>query len=179
MGQGSGGYERKRSVSRGQQKLSNQAASFAGQQFDLGGIQNNPLYQQALQTLQSFQPGGQGFTPIAQEAQRNFQQQTIPQIMNAFGTGSKSSSSLNQALAGAGQNLNSSLAAQQSEYALNSLQQLFSALGIPFEQGIQAANVANQKDQFAFTPKATPFWQEATLGGIQAGGNALRGGGGG
>jgi len=176
MGQGSGGYERKRSVSRGQEKISNQAASIAGQQFDLGGIQNNPLYQQALQVLQGFQPGGEGFTPISQEAQRNFQQQTIPNILNAFGTGSKSSSSLNQALAGAGQNLNSSLAAQQSQYSLESIGKLLGALGIPFEQGIQAANVANQKDQFAFTPKATPFLQEVTLAGINAAGNYAKGG---
>lgn len=179
MGQGSGGYERKRAVSKGQEKVSNQSASFAGQQFDLGGIQNNPLYQQALQVLQSFQPGGEGFTPISQEAQRNFQQVTAPGIMNQFGSGSKSSSSLNQALAGAGANLNSSLAAQQSQYSLESIGKLLQALGIPFEQGIQAANVANQKDQFAFTPKATPFWQEATIGGINAAGQIAGKGGGG
>lgn len=173
MGGSSGGYERKRAVSKGQEKVSNQASSFAGQQFDLGGIQNNPLYQQALQVLQGFQPGGEGFTPISQEAQRRFQQETIPQITNAFGSGSKSSSALNQALAGAGQNLNSSLASQQSQYSLDSIGKLLQALGIPFDQGIQAANVANQKDQFAFTPKSTPYWQSATIGGINAGGQYL------
>jgi hypothetical protein len=140
--------------------------SVGGEQGN-GNLAENPLYKQAVSATQGFLPGGTGFAPIQQEAQRNFQQSTIPSILNAFGSGSKGSSSLNQALAGAGQNLNTSLASQQAQMQLQAANQAGNLAQQPGQFGLLQAQTGLSTSPFGYTPKQEPFWQRAIPGLIQ------------
>ncbi len=77
------------------------------------------------------------FDPIAQKARSNFQSQTIPSIAERFtslGNGAQNSSAFQGALTGAGQNLDESLAALESQFGLQQQgqnnQQLMSLLSL-------------------------------------------------
>lgn len=109
------------------------------QQFQRFTPQQQGLQNTAINSIQDIlkmlQPGGgQGgqegpgsmgqfdFAPIAQQARTQFQTQTAPSIAERFaslgGSGTKGSSGLNAALAGAGANLEQGLAGLQSKYNL-------------------------------------------------------------
>ena len=148
MGQSKGGgYVKKEAVTPEQQTLLNQFLQQAGLNT-----------QQASQGYAQFLPGGGGGEPIAQAAQQRFQQQTIPSILNAFGTGSKGSSALNQALAAGGANLNTDLAAQLAQMQLQASQGQGNL-------GVQQGQLGS-KDQFAYLQRQQPFWQSAILAGL-------------
>jgi hypothetical protein len=172
MGQSkSGGYQKLDTQNEGQKGLLQQLLGLSGQNLQGGGdIASNPAYQQAIQAFQSFLPGGQGFQPIQQEANRNFQKNTIPSILNAFGGNSKGGSALNQALAQGGANLNSSLGAQNAQMQLGAAGQAVGAAQVPFQQGLQGAGLGLGTSPFAYQQKQTPFWQQLLLGGAQAAG---------
>lgn len=128
---------------------------------------------QAAQGFMQFLPGGGGGDAIKAAAQKNFEQTTIPSILNAVGGGSKGSSALNQALASGASNLNTDLASQLAQMQL----QAASGLGnIGLSQGGLGVNQGQlaSKDQFAYAQKQMPFWQQALLGTIQAGGQAAK-----
>lgn len=110
-----------------------------------------PNQQAAAEGFQSFLPGGGGGQPIIDQANKNFQQQSIPSIMNAFGSGAKTSSALNQALAAGASNLNTDIASQIAQMQL----QAASGLG---GLGSQQAATGISKDQFAYAPQQTPQW---------------------
>lgn len=172
MGQSRGSsYKKEQVLSPQQQSILNQFIKMSQQGLkQAGNIQDNPLYQQAIEANQQFLPGGQGFAPIQAEAQRNFQQQTIPSILNAFGSDAKSSSALNQALAASGANLNSSLAAQLSQLQLGAAGQSADLAQLPFQQAIQTGSLGLGTQPFALTPKEKPFWQQLLLQGVQGAG---------
>ena len=141
MGQSKGGgYEKLTAVTPGQEGLLNQLMQAAF-----------PNQQSAAEGFQQFLPGGGGGAPIAAAANKNFQQQTIPSILNSFGAGAKGSSALNQALAAGASNLNTDLAAQLSQMQL----QAASGLG---GLGTNQAQQGISKDQFAYAPQQTPQW---------------------
>lgn len=119
--------------------------------------------QRSAEGYNQFLPGGGGGQAITDQANKNFQQQTIPSILNAFGTGSKGSSSLNQALATGGANLNTELASMLSQL------QLGASEGIG-RLGQGQGQIGAQTPQFALAPKQQPFWQSALLAALQAGG---------
>src|SRR5271170_6606026 len=105
MGQSKGGgYQQLPTLTPQQTTLLNQ---FLGQ-----GGQNT---QNAAAGFQQFLPGGGGGQAFQEQANKNFQQQSIPSILNAFGSGTKGSSSLNQALASGAANLNTDLAAKLAD----------------------------------------------------------------
>src|SRR5271169_1379542 len=79
--------------------------------------QGNVNSQQAAEGYKQFLPGGGGGEAIKNQAYKDFQQRTIPSILNAF-SGAKGSSALNQALASGGADLNTSLASMLSQYQL-------------------------------------------------------------
>lgn len=122
----------------------------------------------ASQGYQQFLPGGQGGKPIIEAANKNFQQQTLPSILNAFGTDNKGSSSLNQALAAGAANLNTDLASQLAQLQLNAAQGIGNI-------GQGQAQLGSQTTPFAYMQRQQPFWQSAILGGLGAGGNVLGG----
>jgi len=166
-----GGYIKKDVLTPTGNSVLEQLLKLAGNQFQSAGdITQNPAYQQALSATQSFLPNAQGqtpgFAPIQAEAQRNFQQQTIPSILGAFGQGNKGSSALNQALAGAGQNLNSSLGSLLAQMQLQAANQSGNLAQIPYNQGLQSANLGLNTSPFAYLQKANPFWQDLLLSGI-------------
>ena len=69
--------------------------------------------------LQGIQDPYAGFEPIAQNARQQFSSQTMPGIVERFGgLGATRSSGYQGALAGAGRNLESNLAAQQAQYGI-------------------------------------------------------------
>lgn len=102
----------------------NQLPRFTPQQQGLQGQTINSI-QDILKMIQPGAQGGRGqfdFAPIAQQARTNFQSQTAPSIAERFaalgGSGTRGSSGINSALAGAGANLEQSLASLQSQYGL-------------------------------------------------------------
>jgi hypothetical protein len=126
--------------------------------------QISPNFQQAAQGYQQFLPGGGGGKAITAQANKNFQQQTLPSIMNAFGTGSKNSSALNQALAAGASNLNTDLASQLSQLQLQASQGLGNLAGQQGAIGLQ--------DLFAYMQGKSSPWKGAgagALGGAAAG----------
>lgn len=153
MGQSKGGgYVKKEAVSPEQLQLLQQLIS-----------QASPQIQSAAQGFNQFLPGGGGGQPIINQANRNFQQQTIPSILNAFGNNTKGSSALNQALAAGAANLNTDLASQLSQLQLNAAQGIGNL-------GLGQAGLGSQTPQFAYMQRQQPFWQSALLGGIGLGG---------
>ena len=124
--------------------------------------------QAAAQGFQSFLPGGQGGQPVIDAANKNFQQYTLPSILNAFGSDNKGSSGLNQALASGAANLNTDLASQLAQLQLNAAQGIGNI-------GQGQAQLGSQTTPFAYLPRQQPFWQTALLGGVQGGGNVLGG----
>lgn len=149
MGQSKGGgYKRIQTLSPQQTTLLQQLLS-----------QASPQLQGASQGFNQFLPGGGGGEAIVNAANQRFQQQTIPSILNAFGTGSKTSSALNQALAAGAANLNTDLAAHLSQMQLAASQGLGNL-------GLGQANLGVQTPTFGYMQRQQPFWQSALLGGL-------------
>jgi hypothetical protein len=121
--------------------------------------------QAASEGYKQFLPGGGGGDAIKAQAQRDFQQQTIPSILNAFGPGSKGSTSLNQALATGGADLNTNLAAMLSQAQLQAAHGLGS-LGQSQQQG------AISTPGFAYMQRQPPLWQQLLQSTLGAGGQA-------
>lgn len=115
--------------------------------------QANGNTQQAAQGFQQFLPGGGGGEAFANAAQQRFQQQTIPQIMNAFGSGAKTSSALNQALAAGGANLNTDIASMLAQAQLTAA----SGLG---GLGSSQSQIGLGTPGFAYTQRPPPLWQQ-------------------
>lgn len=154
MGQSKGGgYTKKEAITPEQKMFLDQILGQAGGNFG-----------QAAEGYRQFLPGGGGGEAIANAAQQRFQQQTIPSIMNAFGSGSKGSSALNQALAGGAANLNTDIASMLAQAQL----QAANGLG---NLGLGQGQLGS-RDQFAYLQKQMPFWQSALLGGISGGSQA-------
>ena len=129
--------------------------------------QAGPLFQQSAEGYKQYIPGGQGNQAIANQANQNFKQQTLPSILNAYGSGAKSSSALNQALAGGAANLNTNLAAINSGAGLQAAQGLGNL-------GSSAGQLGSQ-NQFAYQQTQQPFWQSALLASLN-GGSQIAGG---
>lgn len=146
-----GGYAKK-------QTLLPQQMSYLNQLLQ----QTAPFNQQAAQGFQQFLPGGGGGEAIAKAAQQRFQQQTIPSILNAFGSNNKGSSSLNQALAAGGANLNTDIAAMLSQAQL----QAAGGLG---GLGSQAGQLGLGTPGFAYMQRQPPLWQQLLGPAINAG----------
>lgn len=146
-----GGYTQLPTMTPGQNTLLNQ---YIGNAL--------PWQQQAAQGYSQFLPGGEGSKPIVDAAMNRYKQQTIPSIMNAFGSNAKSSSALNQALASSASDLNTNLASQLAQMQLQASQ----GLGA---MGSNAGNQALNTQSFAYQPTQTPFWQDLLLSLIQGG----------
>lgn len=125
--------------------------------------QASPNLQQAAEGYKQFLPGGGGGKAIIDDAHRRFQQQTVPGILGSFGQGSKSSSALNQALAAGASDLNSSLSSNLAQMQLN-------AAGGLGSLGSGQSSLGLGTSQFAYVPQQQPFWQQALLKALGAGG---------
>ncbi len=119
--------------------------------------------QQASEAYKGFLPGGKGAEAITQQAQQQYKQNTIPSILNQFGSGSKTSSALNQALAASGSDLNTNLASMLSKLQLDAASGL-AGLGSN-QQSIGLGTPA-----FAFQEQQRPAWQSWVSPAIQAAG---------
>lgn len=158
MGQSKGGGYEQKSV------ITPEIQSFLQQ--ILGPAMGNQ--QAAAEGYKQFLPGGSGGQAITDQANKNFQQQTIPSILNAFGSGAKGSSSLNQALAAGASNLNTDLASMLSQA------QLHAAGGIG-NLGNSQASLGTQTPQFAYLQKQPPLWQQLLQTGISSAGQVGKG----
>lgn len=121
-----------------------------------------PNLNQAAAGFAQFLPGGGGGQAFMDAANKNFQQQSIPSILNAFGQNAKGSSALNQALAAGAGNMNIDLSALLQGNALQAAQGLGSL-------GLGQGQLGSQS-QFAYLPKQLPFWQQLLPHLIGAGG---------
>jgi len=153
----------------------------------------NALSEEAAQGYRQFLPGGGGGEAIANAAQNRFKQQTIPDILNAYGSDAKTSSALNQALAAGASNLNTDIASQLAQMQLVASQgignvgaqrgqlglgrsgQQLEALKAYGGLGIGQAQIGLGASPFGYAERSNPFWQNLLMGGIGAGGNALGG----
>lgn len=149
-----GGYMQKETLSPEQMTLLQSVLGQAG-----------PMAQQAAQGYQQFLPGGGGGQAIINQANNNFQQQTLPQILNAFGSNSKGGSGLNQALAAGASNLNTDLGAILSKLQLDAAHGLGSLANGQSQIGLGTS-------PFAYLQRDRPFWEQATLAGINSAGKA-------
>jgi hypothetical protein len=122
--------------------------AFSGSQFFGGkpaGVEQvnrfNPQQQNTFQNLlgignQGLQNPYQGFEPIEQRARSQFQQRTIPQLLEQFtsmgghGTAALSSPAFASQLGSAGAGLEEGLAAQRSQYGMQNQSQLMQLLGL-------------------------------------------------
>lgn len=124
---------------------------------------------QAAQGFSQFLPGGGGGQPIVDQAMKNYQQRTIPSILNAFGsTSGRGSSALNQALAASASDLNTDLFSQLAQMQLQASQGLGSL-------GLGGGQLGLQGSQRTFMPKQPSFLQHLLLGLLQ-GGSSIGGG---
>lgn len=130
--------------------------------------QSQPNLQAAAQGFNQFLPGGGGGEAIKEQAMRDYQQKTIPSILNAFGAGSKGSTSLNQALASSGADLNSNLGALLSQLQLSAAQGIGNLGATQQQQGLSTPG-------FAYLQRQPPIWQQLLQAGIGAGGAAAGG----
>ncbi len=146
-----GGYTKLPTMTGGQNTLLNSYIS-----------QAMPWMNQAAQGYAQFLPGGEGGKPIVDAAMNRYKQQTVPSIMNAFGSNAKSSSALNQALASSASDLNTNLASQLAQMQLQASQGI-GALGS------NAGNQALNAQSFAYAPTQAPFWQDLLLSLISGG----------
>lgn len=130
-----------------------------GQSGSLESLLQNiqPYLQGAAQGYQQFLPGGEGGKPIVEAAQQNFKQQTVPNILQSFGTGSKGGSGLNQALASGASNLNTNLGSQLAQMQLQASQ------GIG-QLGSSSAQIGLGTTPFNYTQNQPPLWQQILLG---------------
>ena len=120
--------------------LDNLGSFFLGNQGGVQQAQNfTPYQQQALnsslgQARQGLSNSSFNFAPIAQQARNQFQNQTIPSILERFSGlgsgGAQRSSAFGQLLGSAGSDLESQLAAMQQQYNLQNNDQLLKLLGI-------------------------------------------------
>ena len=132
----------------------------------------------AREAYKQFLPGSQGldkfYAGMAQDvtnsANKNFQQNTVPSILNSFGAESKSSSALNQALAAGAAGLNTDLASQLAGLKQNQAQMGFNAAQGLSGLGLGQGNTYASTQQDALVQKQQPFWQSATLAALNAGG---------
>lgn len=146
-----GGYSKLPTMTPGQNTLLNQYISNA-----------LPWQQQAAQGFSQFLPGGEGGKPIIDAAMNRYKQQTVPSIMNAFGSNAKSSSALNQALAASASDLNTNLGAQLAQMQLQAAQGIGGL-------GMNAGNQGLNAQSFAYQPTQAPFWQDLLLSLISGG----------
>lgn len=109
------------------------------------------LFESLLGRLQG-QLGGEGAEKFAAPYQRQFEERIVPGLAERFaglGAGSQSSSAFQQALGGAGADLQERLAALGGQREQNALSQLLQLLGMSTE---------------GLIPKAKPWWQELLTG---------------
>ncbi len=124
--------------------------------------------QAAAEGYKQFLPGGGGGQAIANAAQQRYQQQTIPSIMNAYGSNAKGSSALNQALASSAANLNTDLASQLAQM------QLYASGGLG-NLGQGQGSLGAQMPQFAFMQRQPPLWQQLIQSGLGTAGPVVGG----
>lgn len=110
----------------------------------------NKQYQQAGKGAEQF------FSPIKEQAMRDFNQQTVPDLLTQYGGGTRSSSALNQALGAAAGNLHQNLA---SDFA-NMKQQMASGI-FNQSQNSQAANLQNRLLLNQGADAQSNFWKKA------------------
>lgn len=103
-----GSYSQKPNYTPGQETLLNQTVGNAGK-----------FTNEAASGYREFLPGGGGGDAIKAQAMKDYEQKTLPSILNAYGSGSKGSSALNQAVASSGANLNTDLASMLSQLQLH------------------------------------------------------------
>jgi hypothetical protein len=113
-------------------------------------------------------PGGTAGSSITNQAQNNFRQQTVPNILQAFGQGSKGGTGLNQALASSGADLNTNLASMLAQMQLGASQGLGGLGQGQQQQGIQTPG-------FAYLQKQPPLWQQLLQTGLGVAGPVAQG----
>ena len=92
--------------------------------------------------LKQYMPGGQGGKALEDQANANFKEQTVPDILSQYGGDNKGSSALNTALSGASSNLNRDLAAAKSG------------------QTLQAGQIGLGAQPFAYGQKQPPLFMQ-------------------
>jgi hypothetical protein len=98
----------------------------------------------------------QFFSPIKEQAMRDFNQQTVPDLLTQYGQGSKSSSALNQALGAAAGNLHQDLASNFANMKQQMAGNIFNT-----SQNSQAANLQNRLLLNQGADAQSNFWKKA------------------
>jgi len=153
----------------GQQDLLSQILGNLGQ----GGL-GGQGYEAAIQNLLGILSGSpEAFQAFEAPAKRQFQEETIPNILERFsGAGARSSSGVQQALGGAGRQLEENLSAQRAGLQQNAVQQLLSNF-----MGQGQLGLGTQTFENILRP-AQPGFLQSLMGGLGQGlGGAAQTGG--
>jgi len=135
-----------------------------------GGVEQystmSPQQQGIMQLLQqlgvyNLQNPYEGFEPIAEQAQNQFAQQTVPSLAERFssmGSNSLSSPSFASQLGQAGAGLSSDLAAQKAQWGQGNMQQILQMLQLGL----------NPQSENIFRPQQNGLAQQAIMAAIKA-----------
>ena len=110
----------------------------------------------AKQYAQSGKGTEQFFAPIKEQAMRDFNQQTVPDLLTQYGGGTRSSSALNQALGAAAGNLHQDLASNFANMKQQMAGNIFNQ-----SQNNQAANLQNRLQLNQGADAQSGFWKKA------------------
>jgi len=130
--------ESKSTYNKGQLSLIDQATQAAKGRGIPQGIGTNPQYGQANDWLMSMFNDPEFFNAFEAPMQRQFQEQTIPDLINRFAsqgsTGGQSSSAFRNQLAREGSNLHTNIAAMRGQMQQNAIPQLFQSSQMPMNE---------------------------------------------
>jgi hypothetical protein len=133
-------------------------------------ITQNPGYQQGQEWLQSLFSDPEFFKNFEAPLQRQFQEQTVPDLANRFASmgsgGSLGSTGFRNQLGREGSNLHSNIAALRGGLQQQGVNQSLNYAQQPFNNLLQAQQLATQPTQNVYQPPSAGFWGPIGAAGI-------------
>jgi hypothetical protein len=125
-------------------------------------VTQNPNYQQGQEWLQSMFSDPEFFKNFEAPLQRQFQEQTIPDLANRFASmgsgGSLGSTGFRNQLGREGSNLHSNIAALRGGIQQQGVNQSLNYAQQPFNNLLQMQQLATQPTQNTYQPPSGGFW---------------------
>ncbi len=125
-------------------------------------VEDNPQYGQGMEWLNSLFSDPEFFNNFEAPLQRQFQEQTVPDLANRFASqgsgGSLGSTGFRNQLAREGSNLHTNIAALRGQMQQQGVNQAFQGAQQPFSNYMQQQQQALQPTQNQYQPPSPGFW---------------------
>lgn len=126
-------------------------------------ITQNPMYQQGNEYLMSMFNDPEFFKNIEAPMQRQFEEQTIPDLANRFASqgsgGALGSTGFRNQLGREGSNLHTNMAAMREQMKMNAIPQMFQSANQPYQNMMQMYNTAlGHPTQNTYQPPGGGMW---------------------